>query len=304
MSQVTRWDLQLQQLEKAIVEMMSVASNAPDPMASRSIVQERDQVDQALASIAIENDKVFQYSRKVPKTNRANAALVYWAKQLGVKIKAIASEYVALQNRKMWLRLLQARFSGTARGDSLDLEAKHLVDLAIRKKQFDELEQNLRKDLEAVARERENLKAEYDARGAADENWSASGSFQSRLGVNFSHARDNPSVRALSDCLRVASLPNVSPDDETQLRILDQDLRRKSGRLAEQCRDLATAMAKGQVSDHKIGKNQLDTAIDQVAALRDTVVRKFASIRTRPVRPARPKLMQNTQKTARTEPHP
>jgi hypothetical protein len=304
MSQVTRWDLQLQQLEKAIVEMMSAASNAPDPMASRSIVQERDQVDQALASIAIENDKVFQYSRKVPKTNRANAALVYWAKQLGVKIKAIASEYVALQNRKMWLRLLQARFSGTARGDSLDLEAKHLVDLAIRKKQFDELEQNLRKDLEAVARERESLKAEYDARGAADENWSASGSFQSRLGVNFSHARDNPSVRALSDCLRVVSLPNVSPDDETQLRILDQDLRRKSGRLAEQCRDLATAMAKGQVPDHKIGKNQLDTTIDQVAALRDAVVRKFASIRARPVRPARPKLMQNNQKTARTEPHP
>lgn len=210
MSQVTRWDLQLQQLEKAIVEMMSAASNAPDPMASRSIVQERDQVDQALASIAIDNDKVFHYSRKVPKTNRANGALVYWAKQLGVKIKAISSEYVALQNRKMWLRLLQTRFSGTARGAA----------------------------------------------------------------------------------------------DETQLRILDQDLRRKSGRRAEQCRDLATAMAKGQVSDHKIGKNHLDTAIDQVAALRDTVVRKFASVRARPIRPARPKLMQNTQKTARTEPHP
>jgi hypothetical protein len=102
----------------------------------------------------------------------------------------------------------------------------------------------------------------------------------------------------------VASLPNVSPDDETQLRILDQDLRRKSGRLAEQCRDLATAMAKGGIPDHKIGKNQLDTTIDQVAALRDTVVRKFASIRARPARPARPKLMQNTQKTAKTEPHP
>lgn len=304
MSQVSRWDMQLQQLEKAITDMMTVAANAPDPMASRTIVQERDDVDQSLARIAIEADKIYQYSRKVSKTYRANAALVYWAKQLGVKAKSVASEYVGLQNRKMWLRLLQARFSGTARGDSLDLEAKHLVDLAIRKRQFEELEANIRGDLDAVAREREALKLEYDARGAADENWSASGSLQSRLGVNFAHARENPSLRALSDCLRVFSVPNICPDDERFLRSLDQDLRRKSGRLAEQCKDLATAMAHGTLCDDKLGTAHFSHTIDQVATLRDTVVRKFSSLRGRPTRPSRPKVVQNTEKTDKTAPHP
>lgn len=304
MSQVTRWDQQLLQLEKSIVEMMTVASNAPDPMASRNIVQDRDAVDQALAKITIEADKIYHHSRRVAKSNRANAALVYWAKQVGVKVKAIASEYVGLQNRKMWLRLLQARFSGTARGDSLDLEAKHLVDLAIRKRQFEELEKNLQNDLVAVARERELLKSEYEARSTADENWSASGSFQSRLGVNFSHARDNPSVKALSDCLRVFSVPSIFPEDERFLRSLDQDLRRKSGRLAEQCKDLATAMAHGTLSGDKIGMIHFNNTIEQVSTLRDTVVRKFASLRGRPARPTRPKVVQNTEKTDKTAPHP
>ena len=304
MSQVSRWDLQLQQLEKTIVELMTVASNAPDPMASRVIVQDRDHVDQSLARIAIESDKVSQHSRKVPKTSRANAALVYWAKQLGGKVKGISAEYVALQNRKMWLRLLQARFSGATRGDSLDLEAKHLVDLAIRKRQFEELESNIRKDLETVAREREFLKSEYEARGAADENWSASGSFQSRLGVNFPHSRENPSVRAFSECLRLFSVPNVFPDEEKSLRALDQDLRRKSGRLAEQCRELATATAQGARSADKIGMLHFNNTIEQVSALRDTVVRKFAGLKSRALQPARPKIVQNQQKTDKTGPHP
>jgi hypothetical protein len=304
MSQVTRWDQQLQQLEKGIIDMMTVAANAPDPMAARAIVHDRDEVDQSLARITIDADKIFQHSRKVPKADRANAALVYWAKQLGVKVKSVASEYVGLHNRKMWLRLLQARFSGTARGESLDLEAKHLVDLAIRKRQFEELEKNLLNDLQQVAKEREMLKAEYEARGTADENWSASGSFQSRLGVNFSHARENPSVRALSDYLRVFSVPSIFPEDERFLRSLDQDLRRKSGRLAEQCKDLATAMAHGTLSGDKIGMIHFNNTIEQVASLRDTVVRKFASLRGRPARPTRPKLVQNPEKTDRTAPHP
>jgi len=304
MSQVTRWDLQLQQLEKMIADLMTVAANAPDPMASRAIVQDRDHVDQSLAKINIESDKVYQHSRKISKTNRANAALVYWAKQMSGKVKAISTEYVALQNRKMWLRLLQARFSGATKGDPLDLEAKHLVDLAIRKRQFEELEQNLRNDLEAVAREREQLKLHYESRGAADENWSASGSFQSRLGVNILHARENPSVRALADCFKLFAVPTAFPDEELALRTLDQDLRRKSGRLAEHCRELATAVAQGTHSDHKIGTIYLNNTIEQVSSLRDTVVRKFASLRGRAIERSRPKIVQNRQKTDTTSPHP
>jgi hypothetical protein len=293
MSQVTRWDLQLQQLEKSIVDMMTVASNAPDPMVSREIVKNRDEVDQSLARIIIEADKISQYSRKVPKHNRANAALVYWAKQIGVKVKSVASEYVGLQNRKMWLRLLQARFSGATKGDSLDLEAKHLVDLAIRKRQFEELETNLLAELDMVSKERRQLKLEYDARTTADENWSASGSFQSRLGINFTHARENPSVRAFSDCLQVASLPSVFPEDDQFLRSLDKELRRQSGRLAEQCKDLATALAQGTLGADKIGTTSFNSSIEQVATMRDTVVRKFASLRGRSRKPTRPKLVQN-----------
>jgi len=304
MSQVTRWDQQLTQLEKVIVGMMTVAESAPDPMVSRAVVQDRDHVDQSLARIAIEADKINQHARKVQQGNRANAALGYWAKQLTGKIKAIAAEYVALQNRKMWLRLLQARFSGVTKGDSLDLEAKHLVDLAIRKRQFEELEQNLRKEMDAVARERDALKLEYEARGTADENWSASGSFQSRLGINLDHARDNPSVRALSDCLSLYSVPNVFPEENKMLRGLNEDLKTKSSKLAEQCRDLATALAQGGESANKIGMIHFKSTIDQVSALRDTAIRRFAGLKGRTIEPSRPKLVQISRKTDKTLPHP
>jgi hypothetical protein len=303
MSQATRWDFQLNQVEMAISDLMNEASLKPDPVASSATIADRDQIDQSLARIAVDSDKVIQAARKAQMGGRANAAIGWWTKQFAMKVKAVSTEYVALQNRKMWLRLLQARFSGIPAKDSLDLQAKHLVDLALRKKQLVEIEADLKRQMDSIVREREQLRSDYYALGIADENWSASGSFQSRLGVTLDHARDNPSAKAFSEWLSAISVPSVHPEEDQWLRKVDDDLRVKSGSLAEQCRTLASAIATGAGIADKISTLHFKNTMDQVVALNNQLVRRFAALKSLPVRQSRPKLVQNHQKSGTTSAH-
>jgi hypothetical protein len=303
MSQATRWDYQLNQVEMAISNLMNEASLNPDPVASSATIADRDQIDQSLARIAVDSDKVMQAARKAQMGGRANAAIGWWTKQFAAKVKSVSTEYVALQNRKMWLRLLKARFAGVSSQDSLDLQAKHLVDLALRKKQLVEIESELKRQMETIVHERERLKSDYQALGIADENWSASGSFQSRLGVTLDHARENPSAKAFSDWLNVMSVPAVYPEEDQWLRKVDEDLREKSGSLAEQCRTLASSIATGAGIADKISTLHFKNTMDQVTALNNQLVRRFAALKSLPVRQSRPKVVQNHQKNGTTSAH-
>ncbi len=303
MSQATRWDYQLNQVEMSIADLMNEASLTPDPVASSATIADRDQIDQSLARIAVDSDKVIQAARKAQTGGRANAAIGWWTKQFATKVKSVSIEYVSLQNRKMWLRLLQERFAGVSAKDSLDLQARHLVDLALRKKQLVEMEFELRRQMDVVIWDREQLKSDYQALGIADENWSASGSFQSRLGVNFDHARENPSAKAFSDWLNVMSVPSVHPEEDQWLRKVDEDLREKSGSLAEQCSALASAIATGAGIADKISTLHFKNTMDQVTALNNQLVRRFAALKSLPVRQSRPKVVQNNQKNGTTSAH-
>jgi hypothetical protein len=304
MSVASRWDAQLIQIERALVELTKEAANIPDPVTSNSTIHDRDEIDKALAKMAVDSNKVVSGAKKAQLQSRANSAVAWWSKQLTAKIKTLATEYVALQNRKMWLRLLQARFAGSSKAESLDLQAKHLVDLAIRRKQLDELEKGLRQELEAVARERELLKNEHEAIGVADQNWDASGSFQSRLGTTLEHSRENPCARAFADGLSLLSVPTVHPGEDASLRKMNGDLTKKSLILAEQCRELACALALGPDRADKLSKMHFKNTIDQVSALNDQVVRRFAALRSRPFPRSRPKIVQIHQKTDKTVSHP
>lgn len=304
MSRTSRWDYQLYQIERVIMDLARQASLALDPAVQDSTIQDRDQIDADLAQISIEADKVIQASKKSKNADPSNAAIGWWSKQLVTKIKLLATEYVALQNRKMWLRLLQARFSGISAKDSLELEARHLVDLAIRKKQLDDLEAMLRRDLEAIAIERDRLKDEYVSIGIADENWSASGSFQSRLGINLDHARQNPSSCALSECLNVIGVPSFYPEEELWLRKANDDVLRKSGTLTQQSRELASAMAQGLIPADKMGTASFKNTMDQVSALTENVFKRFNSIQGRPNKVSRPKVVQSSKKADKTIAHP
>ncbi|MEI6397772.1 MAG: hypothetical protein WCO71_03280 [Pseudomonadota bacterium] len=64
MSQATRWDYQLNQVEMSIADLMNEASLTPDPVASSATIADRDQIDQSLARIAVDSDKVIQAARK------------------------------------------------------------------------------------------------------------------------------------------------------------------------------------------------------------------------------------------------
>jgi hypothetical protein len=304
MSAMSRWDAQLIQMETVLVELTKEAANVPDPVTSNHTIHDRDEIDISLAKLAVDSNKILSAAKRAESQSRANSSLAWWSKQLTSKIKTLATEYVALQNRKMWLRLLQARFAGSTKAESLDLQAKHLVDLAIRRKQLDELERGLREELDAVARDRQFLKNEHEAIGVADQNWDASGSFQSRLGTNLEHSRENPCAKAFADGLSLLAVPIAHPEEDSWLRKVNADLKKKSLILAEQCRELASAVAMGPENANKLSKTHFKHTIEQVSALNDQVVRRFAALRSRPIPKSKPKVVQNHQKTDKTLAHP
>jgi hypothetical protein len=304
MSITARWDMQLVQIERILVSLTKEAENTPDLVTSNHTISDRDDVDHALAKIAVDANKIMSAAKKSQSQSRANGAVAWWAKQLTSKIKTLSEEYVSLQNRKMWLRLLQARFSSGSKSQSLDLQAKHLVDLAVRRKQLDELERSLRRELDIVERDRQSLKNEHAAISIADQNWDASASFQARLGSNLEHARANPCTRAFADGLSMMAVPTVHAGDHAVICKLNADLTKKSLILSEQCRDLATALALGPERADKLSRMHFKNTIDQVTALSDQVVRRFAALRSRPMPQSKPKIVQNHQKTDKTMTHP
>ncbi len=294
MSRSSRWDYQLTQIEAALSALAREVARNPDPAAQSAVNRDRDQIDMSLARIAIDCDQVVQLSRKTQNQRRMDAALGWGAKMLAGKLKIFASEYVALQNRKMWLRLLQARFSGISNRDSLDLEAKHLVDLAVRKRHLEQLEEGLKTDLVKIAEERERLKSDYRALDAADENWSASGSCQTRLGVNLQHARDHAATRALGDYFRVISVSTVHGSEQAWLRDANENLALKADDLSFKARELAASLAANPSHAAKLGTNGVKASLDEVHELRENLMRRFESIRSRPQHGARPKLVQSS----------
>lgn len=294
MSRSSRWDYQLTQIETTLANLAREVSRNPDPAMQDAVNRDRDQIDMNLARIAIDCDKIVQISRKTQNQGRLDAAIGWGAKTLAGKLRLFAAEYVALQNRKMWLRLLQARFSGVSSRDSLDLEAKHLVELAVRKRHLEQLESALKDDLVAIAKEREELKKEYSSLDSADENWSASGSCQTRLGVNLQHAREHAATRALSDYFRVISVPTLHPEEHEWLRSANQRLAEKTDVLSSQAHELAVNLASAPASADKLGTEQVKSAMDEVTGLSQDLVRRFESIRRQAHWGSRPKIVQNS----------
>ena len=300
MSLVSRWEDKFLKVERAIEEMSKVAAQMPDAAISNTTIRDRDQIDRALAQISEDTAKTTQGARKVDGESRPNAAIAYWSKQLAGKIKVVAEEYVALQNRKMWLRVLQVRFLGQSDRDSVDLHATHLVDIASRKRALAEHEATLRREMRSAARERDVLKFEYEGLAAADQNWEASGSFQSRLGKNLEHSRSNPSANAFSECLFIISVPNCFPEDSRWIRKANRALKEKSEALSAQGRKMASELAKGSGIADKLSIGSFRSALEQVEAMDIKLQKKWEYLRGLNRQQSRPKLVQNHGKKDNT----
>ena len=228
--------------------------------------------------------------------SRANAAICYWGKQLTTKIKTVAEEYVALQNRKMWLRTLQMRYKGQSHQDSIDLHARHLVDLASRKRNLAQLEISLKRDLGAASCERAILTLEYESISIADQNWLASGSFQARLGKNFDHARKNPSACALSDCLKIMSIPSQFPEESLSLRLKNESLTKKSQNLCTRGGALAGELAKGSGGADYLSVSSFKTVLAEVLEMDQQISDNLDSLYRRSSKRCRPKVVQKLKK--------
>jgi hypothetical protein len=296
------WDQEFLALTEDVKQLLKQASRAGDPHDFDTVADLRASVDERIGAFTVAHDRLSQVLRKKWDLSRAHGATVYWSKQYLVKMKLLLDEFLALQNRKMWLRLLQVRFSGAVGAEKSNLEARHLVDLVLRRQQLAKVEQGLREDLQAVGSQRQKLRDEYEKISAADENWLASVSMHGRLGVDVANAAQNPSTKALNDLLKVVAVPLRHPADETWLTNTSREVETKSQSLLEQCKLLAVGyVQKGNDSYDSNSLNKFKNAINQVKDLNIEITKKIEKLLSERIAPARPKLVQSASKQAKTE---
>lgn len=296
------WDQEFRALRDDIKQLMKQASSSSDPQEFATVVDLRAGVEERVGAFTVAHDRINQVLRKKWAVSRANMATLYWSKQYLAKMKLLLDEFLALQNRKMWLRLLQVRFSGAVGSEKSNLEARHLVDLVLRRQQLMKVEQALRDDLDAVGGQRQKLREDYEKISSADENWLASVSMHGRLGVDPVHATHNPSTKALKELLKVVAVPLRHPLAEAQLAQASRDIDAKSDSLLEQCKLLAASyVQKGKESYDSNSLNKFKNAINQVQDLNVELIKKIDKLLSDRFEPARPKMVQSAAKQAKTE---
>lgn len=296
------WDSELQSLERDVVQLRRQADRMGDPKEFDAVTSLRSDIDEALGALAVNHDRVLQIARRNHVVGRAHSTILYWAKQHMTRLKILADEFIGLQNRKMWLHLLQARFSGVVGVDQSTLEAKHLVDLVVRRQHLSRIEQALREDLDAVGAHRQKLRDEYEKIGTADENWHAAGSMHGRLGVNIQDAAEHPSTKEITTYMKTLAIPLRHPDEDAWLAQINGTLERKSSNILDQCKSLAAGFVQsGSEAINRNALNQFKNAINQLNILNDQVHETLEKLMDERIAPARPKLVQKTPKQVKTE---
>ncbi len=296
------WDQEFIALQNDIRQLTKQAERLADPREFDAVSLLRKDLDEKFGAFVVNHDRLLQVLRRKWNVGRAHAATLFWGKQYLTKIKMLADEFTALQNRKMWLRLLQMRFSGAFGSEKANLEAQHLVDLVVRRQHLTQVEQALTADLDAVAGQRMKLRQEYERISIADQNWSASVSMHGRLGLDVLDSSKNPSTKALQDLLKMASVPLRHPQESMWLKKVSNDLDEKSEELLDQCKILAADyVQKGREAVDSNSLNQFKHAINQVNDLNLEVSKKLKLLFSERIAPARPKMVQNSVKQAKTE---
>lgn len=296
------WDQEFIALLNDVRQLAKQAERIADPREFDTVSVLRKELDDQVGEFVVCHDRMAQVLRRKWNVGRAHAATLFWGKQYLTKMKTLTDEFLALQNRKMWLRLLQTRFSGAFGSEKANLEARHLVDLVVRRQHLIHVEQALIADLDAVAGQRTKLREEYERISTADQNWSASVSMHGRLGVNVEDSTENPSTKALRDLFKAISVPLRHPAENAWLTSVSRDLEEKSVSLLDQCKLLAAGyVQKGTESVDSNSLNQFKNAINQVNDLNVQVSKKLERLLSERITPSRPKLVQSGTKQAKTE---
>lgn len=293
---IRTWDHEIKLLEQDVLQLKKQASRLPDAKFVGQIEEERKRIETISAETAVLHDRsnlLLRKSKKVP--GRAAAAIGHWSKQHLAKLKSLSDEFLALQTRKMWLRLLQVRFSDAQGQEHQTLEASQLVDLVQRRQKLTRIERDLELELKEVALRRAELKVRYDAIGTADQNWDAAGSMSARLGVDISDAAEHPSTIALSDLMKVASIPVRYPEHKNQLRQLNRDLTTRSDQLVSKCSHLAADFVKkGQNAIDGQTLSQFKNMIHEVEDLNESAGKMIHKLLKAKVETSRPKIVQKS----------
>lgn len=299
------WDQELVALKNDVRQLLKQAENVGDPREFNAVAALRKDVDEKVGLFVVVHDRMSQVLKRKWLVGRAHAATLHWSKQYLTKMKLLLDEFMALQNRKMWLRLLQVRFSGAVGSEKNTLEARHLVDLVLRQQQLAQVEQDIRNELNAVDGHRKRLREEYEKISAADQNWLASVSMHGRLGVNVENAANNPSTKALKELLKVVAVPMRHPHEEEWLVNVNDELEKKSDSLLEQCKILAAGyVQKGDESFDSNSLNKFKNSINQVNDLNVEITKKVKRLLSERIVPSRPKVVQIGSKQAKTEDRP
>lgn len=296
------WDQELLNLRNDVQQLLKQASRVGDPNQFDKVANLRAEVEEKIGAFVVSHDRMHQVLKRKWSVGRGHAAVIYWSKQYLSKTRTLLDEFLALQNRKMWLRLLQVRFSGAVGAEKSTLEARHFVDLVLRRQQLAKAEHALQEDLEAVSQQRQKLREEYERISAADENWKASVSMHSRLGVDVVNASQHPATKGLNELLKVVAVPLRHPSEEEWLSTVSREVEKKSQSLLDQCKLMAASyVQKGDESFDSNSLNKFKNAINQVNDLNVEITKKVNSLLSERIAPARPKLVQRDAKQAKTE---
>jgi hypothetical protein len=293
------WTDSLQQLERDVKQLEKQRDSAPQVQMFEVVEAERRKLAATLKTFGIAHDRIMKLARKRnPQLSKAGETVLYWSRQYLMTTRQLVEEFMALQHRKMWLRLLQARFTHNLGDEKATLETKQLVELVERRRQLAAVEDSLTAQLELVRARREQLKIRYEAIGAADENWRASGSMATRLGINVRDSKHHPAAIGLKDLFTTLSVPLRHPTDLQTLKHDDLEIGKSSDFLLLQCNQIARDfVAKGQSAIDGEKVEEFKLSMQRVENLSEHQFQYWKSLTKERVGPCQPRVFTNPIRT-------
>lgn len=287
------WDKDYYSLLTDINQLQRQLNNLPDRYLANEVNYQLDKIQQNSAKVAVANERCLNIVRsQKKKANKAMHAFNYWAKLCATKMRMLSEEYVNLQLRKMWLKLLQTRFTESAAREKQTMEAMQLVELVDKKKNLSEVEAGLKWEISNVLTERNALLEKYSSIHAADQNWAAANSMSARLGSSFEHAGEHPSHVALQEFMKNVSIPLKESGSQENLFRLNKKLTEKSNEIVRECAQIAARYAKDDQDkvDSKM-MAQFVAKLDDLEAMNNKVIQSFESLKKSDLPTSRPKII-------------
>jgi hypothetical protein len=294
------WDDEINLLQEDISQLQKQVQRLPDVISLNAIAEIRSELNQALGDFGTVYERIMGLMKSSTlKSNQARitTTVMQWSRNFLIKLKVYSDELIALQNRKMWLRIIQARFSDVSGESASTMGAQQLVDLVQRRQQLEKIEKTLQTELSGVMTHREILTTKYQSLEAADQNWIAAQTMSSRLGVNIRDVAQNPTTKGLKEFFLAALVPLRHPSEEKRLELVSVDLSEQSQKMVEQCLRISSNFVRqGRDAIDKKSINNFKNIMTRVEDLNHELTHSLGLLREQPLPVCRPKLVHKSSK--------